>query len=434
MKTSIRSVAIIVVLIVVLAGSVPAAQPVIAMQPSSQNVLALDSASLQVNVSGTAPLGYQWQKNGAPLADDGRFTGTRTATFSIAEFLPGDAGLYTVMVTNAEGVAVSSNAMVGVAERLRIRRSAGSLRLEEDGFHLSVATFADSPRLILETSSDLRQWTPALTNTAVNGLVDFTAPAAEQPWQFQRVALPDAIVLTILYDNYRYAAGTTPEWGFSCLIEGPQKTILFDTGLTPSILLVNVAKLGVNLGAVSQVVISHDHADHTGGLSSFLKINKRVTVWLPYSASTATRAVVVNSGAALRQEQNAAEVCSGVYLTGEMTGTLANEQAIILETSQGLIVVVGCSHPGIVPILQRAKQQRNRDIYWVIGGFHLLDADFNDLPASQILPVIDAVKGFGVTRVGATHCTGNLGMSLFREAFGTNYIAMGTAKVLAIPR
>jgi 7,8-dihydropterin-6-yl-methyl-4-(beta-D-ribofuranosyl)aminobenzene 5'-phosphate synthase len=431
MKMSLRVIGATVTLVLI--GSAKAVPPVIVTQPSSQNILALDNAILHVSATGSAPLGYQWRKDGVLLTDDGRFTGSATATLTIAEFLRGDAGTFTVAITNGEGIAISSNAVLAVAERLRIRRSVGSLRLELDGFHLSAATFADCPRLILETSSDLRHWGPALTNSALNALVDFLLPRGDQSWQFQRVVLPDAIVITILYDNYGYAQGTTAEWGFSCLIEGTEKTVLFDTGQTPGILLANAAKVGVGFGGVSRVVISHDHGDHTGGLSSFLRINNRVTVWLPYSASTTTKTIVLNSGASLRQEQNATLVCSNVFLTGEMTGRLANEQALMLETSQGLIVVVGCSHPGVVQILQRAKQQRNRDIYWVIGGFHLIDDNGNDLPRAQILPVIDFVKNLGVTRVSATHCTGNLAISLFREAFGTNYIAMGTGRIVAIP-
>ena len=89
-------------------------------------------------------------------------------------------------------------------------------------------------------------------------------------------------------------------------------------------------------------------------------------------------------------------VCQNVYLSGELVGTLANEQALILETSQGLVVIVGCSHPGIVSMLERVKQQRNREIYWVIGGFHLIDNQANDLPRSEILSVIEGVKNLGV--------------------------------------
>ncbi len=136
----------------------------------------------------------------------------------------------------------------------------------------------------------------------------------------------------------------------------------------------------------------------------------------------------------MRQEKEAVVVCPNVYLSGEMVGRLGNEQALILETSQGLVVVVGCSHPGIVPILERVKQQRNREIFWVVGGFHLVDDNGNDLPQNQILSVVDGVRSLGVKKCSATHCTGGLAIRLFKEAFGDNYEPAGTGRVMVVSR
>ena len=288
--------------------------------------------------------------------------------------------------------------------------------------------------LILEASEDLLHWQPLLTNTVADGLAEMVVPTGGRISQFYRVQLPDAVTLTILGDNYCYAQGTSADWGFSCLLEGTAKTVLFDTGGTASSLFANMAKLRMTLAAIDEVVISHDHWDHTAALDPILQTNHQVTVWLPYSASTATRALVERSGAILRQERAAVPVCQNVYLSGELVGTVANEQALILETPQGLVVIVGCSHPGIVSILERVKQQRNREIYWVIGGFHLIDNQANDLPRSEILPVIEGVKNLGVKKCSATHCTGGLAISLFKEAFGEDYEAVGTGRTLVFPR
>ena len=86
-------------------------------------------------------------------------------------------------------------------------------------------------------------------------------------------SVKDGIKVTILYDNYAYSEGTKTDWGFSCLIEGTEKKILFDTGTKSDILFHNIKKLKANMKDVELVVISHNHYDHTGGLSRFLQEN-----------------------------------------------------------------------------------------------------------------------------------------------------------------
>ncbi len=85
-------------------------------------------------------------------------------------------------------------------------------------------------------------------------------------------------------------------------------------------------------------------------------------------------------------------------------------------------------------ILERAKQQRNREILWVIGGFHLIDGAGNDLPRSTILSVISQIRNLGVKKCSATHCTGALAIRLFQEAFGSDYESVGTGKIKALAR
>lgn len=417
-----------------MSGTASAAQPVITAQPPSRTVLVMDRAMFNISSAGTEPLSYQWRKDGMSLKDDGRVSGTQSNVLSITEVLPADRGTYSVLVTNVDGFVISSNAVLTVAERFQIRRSAGSLWMGDEGFHLSAVTFQGWPSVILDASDDLRRWEPRLTNTAAEGLVEFTDPARTNGMQFYRVRLPNAITLTILDDNYRYAQGTLTDWGFSCLIEGTDKTILFDTGGTASTFFANAVKIGVNLAAVRHLIVSHDHADHLAALSPLLRMNQQTTVWLPYSASAATKGIVQRSGAQLRQEKDAVEVCQNVYLTGEMTASVGNEQALIVETPEGLIVVVGCSHPGIVSILERAKQQRNREIYLVVGGFHMIDSQGNDLPRNTILSVVNQVKSLGVKKCSATHCTGGLAISLFKEAFASDYEQAGTGRTMVFSR
>lgn len=236
------------------------------------------------------------------------------------------------------------------------------------------------------------------------------------------------IKFTILYDNYLFKEGTKADWGFSCLIEGTEKTILFDTGTHSEILLHNVAQLGVNLKKVDQIVISHNHGDHTGGLFSVLDIKHDIPVYLPVSFPSDFVSRVENKKAKVISVDKPLEICSDVYLTGEM-GDRIKEQSLIINTSKGLVIVTGCSHQGIVNILKRAQEMFDKQIYLVFGGFHLMAKS-----DAELKEIIHSFKEIGVMKCGATHCTGDKAIAMFKEAYGKDYVPMGTGKVLEITR
>jgi len=231
---------------------------------------------------------------------------------------------------------------------------------------------------------------------------------------------------TILYDNYLYKEGTKPDWGFSCLIEGTEKTILFDTGTNPEILMHNVDQLEVDLEEVEQIVISHNHHDHTGGLNAVLEKNHEVSVYLPVSFPYEFVRNVETSKAEVISVDEPVEICQNVYSTGEM-GDQIKEQSLILNTNKGLIIVTGCSHQGIVAILKKAKELFDRPIHLVFGGFHL-----GAKSKTELEEIIRNFKEIGVEKCGATHCTGDEAIGMFKEAFGENYVPMGTGKVLEV--
>jgi len=120
------------------------------------------------------------------------------------------------------------------------------------------------------------------------------------------------------------------------------------------------------------------------------------------------------------------EICQNVFLTGEM-GDQIKEQSLIINTSKGLIIVNGCSHPGIVNILKQAKKILDKPIYLVFGGFHLVGT-----PDAELQEIIRNFKEIGFMKCGATHCTGDKAIGLFKDAYGENYIPMGTGRVLEI--
>ena len=234
------------------------------------------------------------------------------------------------------------------------------------------------------------------------------------------------IEIAILYDNYVSKEGLEADWGFSCIVKGTEKTILFDTGTKSEILFSNIEKLNLNPEDVEFIVISHNHGDHTGGLYSFLEKNNDVTVYLPVSAqdeyadrikATEARAVFVN---------DPVEICHDVYLTGEM-GDQIKEQSLILNTDKGCVVITGCSHPGIVDIIKRAKEILNKNVRLVFGGFHLLRKSEN-----EIREIIHQFKELGVEKVGATHCTGDNVIEFFRKEYGENFVEMGVGKIIVL--
>ena len=232
------------------------------------------------------------------------------------------------------------------------------------------------------------------------------------------------ITVTILYDNTAFAPGTEADWGFSCLVEGTEKTILFDAGTKPEIFFHNVEALGVDLGAVDLVVISHEHGDHTGALTQVLEQNPGLTVFHPVSFSDQFVSSVTRAGATSVPVTEPVEIIDGVYSTGEMGGDI-KEQSLILRTGDGLVVITGCSHPGIVEILERAQQVLGGEIFMVLGGFHLLR--HSDEETAEI---IERFRELGVEKCGPTHCTGDRQIAAFKEAFGENFVTMGTGRVL----
>jgi 7,8-dihydropterin-6-yl-methyl-4-(beta-D-ribofuranosyl)aminobenzene 5'-phosphate synthase len=235
------------------------------------------------------------------------------------------------------------------------------------------------------------------------------------------------IKLTILYDNYIAAEGTKTDWGFSCLIEGTEKTILFDTGTKSDILLHNIKKLNVDIGKIEQIVLSHEHGDHTGGLFSILEKKSDAPVYIPASFSDAFVNKVKNAGATAIRVDMPMKLCENVHLTGEVKGP-ANEHAVIIDTSKGLVVITGCAHPGIARIVKKARDQLEKDVYFVLGGFHLMDKSEN-----QINDIIQQFKAAGVIKCGATHCTGDEQIKMFSKAYGKNYVEMGVGRIITLP-
>ena len=244
------------------------------------------------------------------------------------------------------------------------------------------------------------------------------------------------IKVTVLYDNYAAGEGVKTDWGFACLVEGLEKTILFDTGTDPKILEHNLKLLGVDFNGVDLVVISHLHGDHTGGLPLVLGAKKNLPVYLPGTALARIlsdqKKMIENLGSRPLPVTDSLEICPNVCLTGSLPGEGGpgnDEQALVIDTSRGLVVITGCAHPGIVRIVRRAAEILPKRPTVVMGGFHLVEKG-----EPEVMGIIADLKAAGVLRCGATHCTGDRAIELFRQVFRENYIPMGVGRVIEIEK
>ena len=234
--------------------------------------------------------------------------------------------------------------------------------------------------------------------------------------------------ITVVYNNVPHQPGLTTDWGFSCIIEGLDKTILFDTGADGDLLLANMKRLAVKAETVDAVFLSHNHSDHTGGLSRFLKINSQVTVYLPRSSPSAFERSIKNRGARVVRVGGPKELLKHVHTTGEM-GDGVKEQALILDTTKGLVIITGCAHPDVTRIVAAARKHLHKKVYLLMGGFHLLHKD-----KAAIRAIIRNLKSQGVEQVTPSHCTGNKAIALFRKAWGDKFIEGGLGAVIELPK
>ncbi len=225
------------------------------------------------------------------------------------------------------------------------------------------------------------------------------------------------VTITVLYNNVPYDKDLKTGWGFAAFISGLEKNIMFDTGGNGDLLLFNMAKLKIDAGDIAIIVLSHIHGDHVDGLWSVLKRNSAISVYLPRSFPASFKARVMKMSRRMVLVDRPVKVCRGVWSTGEL-GTYIREQSLVIETVRGLIVMTGCAHPGIVNIARFVKGYFKRDLYLVLGGFHL-----GGVGEGEIKSIISELKRLGVKRFGPSHCTGALAMDLFKQAGG--YINSG---------
>jgi 7,8-dihydropterin-6-yl-methyl-4-(beta-D-ribofuranosyl)aminobenzene 5'-phosphate synthase len=268
--------------------------------------------------------------------------------------------------------------------------------------------------------------------------------------------------VTILYDAFGETPALTKDWGYAALVEYRGKRILFDTGNDADVFAHNVAAAGVDLGHLDFAVISHRHLDHTAGLPHLLAVNPGVRIYVPKEAfgnfGSALPAQFYRKEEVLPQSMRyfdgrppdtlrfgtawpgahfvpldkMTEVAPGIFilaLVSEVAGTRElRELSLAIDTPEGLILMVGCSHPGIEKILEAATAIKSH-IRIVFGGLHLPAA-----PDEQISRVGAALHDvFKVEWLAPGHCTGEPAFAAFRRMWGRNYVYAGLGRVIELP-
>lgn len=217
----------------------------------------------------------------------------------------------------------------------------------------------------------------------------------------------DRMKITIISDNTVYEKGLKKEWGFSCLVEAENTPrILFDTGTNGSVLLHNMEKLNIDPKTIGCVFISHNHWDHTGGLGAFLKINSNVKLYLPYSFFSFTKP----RASQIISVKESVRIYENVFSTSQLSNI---EQSMVVKIDRGLVVIAGCSHPGVGNILDSVRQFGK--VIALIGGLH----GFSDF---------DLVKDLDL--ICATHCTQY--KNEIRKLYPEKFIEGGAGRIIEI--
>jgi 7,8-dihydropterin-6-yl-methyl-4-(beta-D-ribofuranosyl)aminobenzene 5'-phosphate synthase len=220
-------------------------------------------------------------------------------------------------------------------------------------------------------------------------------------------------------------SGRKPHWArhLAALATKPGEIcrLVFDAGGEASVILENLHSLGFDNIELDALVISHNHWDHVFGLPGVMS-GARNTPPVYVAASAADGIKQQFPRADVIAVDGPKKIAPEVWLTGpleiEFMGAPLSEQALVLEHPDGLHVVVGCSHPGIVAIVERVQEMfPEAPIAFVGGGFHLRSTG-----EAEIRKIADALERLGVRKIGPSHCTGGTAVSIFRDRWGKNFV------------
>jgi 7,8-dihydropterin-6-yl-methyl-4-(beta-D-ribofuranosyl)aminobenzene 5'-phosphate synthase len=265
--------------------------------------------------------------------------------------------------------------------------------------------------------------------------------------------------ITILYDAFGKEATMTKDWGYAALVEINGKRILFDTGDDAAILSKNVKARRVDLTKLDFVVLSHRHSDHMGGISYLLGVNPKVKIYAPkegfgifgsdlpskfyrkdetlpaemrYYGGMPTETMKFGTAfpsANIQLIDKTTEVVPGITVIAQVSDTPGTKElkelSLAVNTADGVVLVVACSHPGIENIVAEAAKI-NPHIHFIAGGFHLVVAQ-DEAIAKVATALHDTYK---VDYIAPGHCTGEPAFAALQRTFGDHYLYAGLGTTL----
>ena len=278
------------------------------------------------------------------------------------------------------------------------------------------------------------------------------ASSSGRPAQPRVKALEVTVLSTMLTDR----AGVG-EWGFSALVVADGHRVLFDTGARPETVLHNARELKIDLSEVTEVILSHHHGDHTGGLVTLRRelarqnpkalerayVGAGIFLSRPgpngreTNETTAIKGEYEALGGTFVVVERPTEIFPGAWLTGPVPRThpeknwslkrtirhpdgrqvednVPEDMSLVLDTDKGLVVVSGCGHAGIINTLEYARRQiRESPVHAALGGFHLFEAD-----ASTLDWTAAKLRSFAVGNLLGAHCTGIEAVFGLRQRLG----------------